>query len=329
MPCTEREFSHPRRKQIGFTLIELLCVCAVIGILLATLVPAVGWQILQARVGAETTALQGLATAVQASFESADLEGTNLAAIAGSVPSGIDATTFSASTSPGFLPATTLASDWFAKIARQMGAAPQLGVAPTPAAQPQVAAILFNGNNNSRFMLLGPANEATQQRFLIGSLVAAPGQLALPPLPNPINAQDPANLALFNDIWNTNWTSPAAVLPPSWTAGLAPGQIQAWQSALGGRNRLWQFCVQRIVCPKFNIVINNTHPTDNCYVYYNINGTLAGNSAVALANGGTVVIPGVYFGRLIQAYRGIAAPPTAQLFSQFCLRDNNEITLQD
>jgi hypothetical protein len=41
------------------------------------------------------------------------------------------------------------------------------------------------------------------------------------------------------------------------------------------------------------------------------------------------VIPGVYFGRLVQAYRGTAAPPAAQLFSQFTLRDNNEITLQD
>jgi prepilin-type N-terminal cleavage/methylation domain-containing protein len=314
------------RNKTGFTLIELLCVCAVIGILLATIAPAVGWQVLQARVKAEAASLQSLGAAAQASFESSDLEGTNLAAIAGSIPSGIDATNFSSSTSPAFLPATTNAYDWFAKIARQMGGTPQLGVAPTPAAQPQVAAILLNASGNGRFMLIGPASEPAQQRFLIGSLIAGPGQLALPPLPNPDNAQDPANLALFNDIWNTNWTSAGAVLPPTWVSALSSPQIQAWQG--GGGNRLWQFCVQRIVCPKFNIVVNNTHPTDTCWVYYNFNGTLSGGSATVAPNSGTVVISGVYFGRLIQAYRGTAAA-TAQLFSQFYLRDNNEITLQD
>ena len=317
------------KKPSGFTLIELLCVCAVIAILLATLAPAVGWQILHARVAAETTALQNLGAAAQASFESTDLEGTNLAAIAGSIPAGIDPTGFSSTTDPGFVPATTHASDWFAKIAQQMGYSPQAGVPPTPLAQPQVAAILLNANGNARFMLLGPTNEPNQQRFLIGSLVAAPGQFALPPLPNPANPLDSAEAALFNDLWNTNWTSLAAVLPPTWTAALTPAQIQAWQGAAGSGSHLWQFCVQRIVCPKFNIVINNTHPSDACYVYYNLNGALAGNSAVVPANSGTVVVTGVYFGRLIQAYRGTAPPPAAQLFSQFCLRDNNEITLQD
>jgi len=321
MPSTDRSHS-------GFTLLELLCVCAVIGILLATVAPAIGQQILQARVSAETSSLQGMGAAVQASFESTDLEGTNLAALAGSLPSGVDATNFSSSTDPTFVPATTNTFDWFAKIARQMGSTPQPGVAPTPALQPQVAAILVNANKNSRLMLVGPATEATQQRFLLISLMASADQLALPPLPNPSNPQDPGNLALFNDIWNTSWTSPAAVLPPSWMAALTPQQAQAWLGG-GGGGRLWQLCVQRIVCPKYTITINNTHPTDNCYLFYNFQGATYGASAVVAANTGTMVITGVYFGRLIQAYRGPAAPPSAQLFSQFILRDNNEITLQD
>ena len=312
----------------GFTLIELVCVCTVIGILLAMLAPVVGYQILRARVAAETAALQNLGAAAQASFESSDLEGTNLAAIAGSLPPGIDPTAFSPSTDPAFIPATTNAFDWFAKIARQMGDAPLLGVAPAPALQSQVASILVNANNNTRCMLVGPANEANQQRFLLVSLVAPSGQLALPALPNPANAQDPADLALFNDIWSTNWTNPSAVLPPSWTSGLAPAQIQAWQGTAAKGGRLWQLCVQRIVCPKFTITINDTHPTDNCYVYYNVSGS-ANSSATIAANSGASVIPGIFFGRLVQAYRGPAPPPTAQLFSQFILRDNAEITVQD
>jgi prepilin-type N-terminal cleavage/methylation domain-containing protein len=310
----------------GFTLLELLCVCAVIGILLATVAPGIGQQVIQARVTAENTSLQAIAAAVQASFESADLEGTNLAALAGSVPAGTDLTNFSSSTDPAFVPATTNTSDWFAKVARQMGGTPQPGVAPTPALQPQLARVLLNASNASRCMLIGPAAEAGQQRFLLVSLMAAPGQLAMPPLPNPQNPQDPADLALFNDIWNTNWSSPGAVLPPSWAAALTGAQVQAWLGGAGG-TRLGQLCVQRIVCPKYTITVNNTHPTDNCYLYYNFQGTVAGGSAVVAANTGTMVIIGVYFGRLIQAYRGTGPP--GQLFSQFTLRDNNEITLQD
>ena len=74
------------RAKAGFTLVELACACAVIGILLAIVAPAVGTRILQARVGAEAATLQAMAAAVQASFESTDLEGGNVAAIAGALP---------------------------------------------------------------------------------------------------------------------------------------------------------------------------------------------------------------------------------------------------
>ncbi len=324
----------PRIKRNGgpaFTLVELAAVCAVIGILLATIAPVIGYQILRSRVAAETTALQNLAAAVQSSFESTDLEGTNLAAISGSVPAGVDTTNFSPSTAPSYTPSSVNTNDWFVKIARQLGyslPAPAQG-SPVAGIPLPAAAVLFNANNLTRFMLPGPANESAQQRFLIVSLVASPGQLAIPQLPNQANLQDPADLALFNDIWNTNWTAPGATLPPSWTSALTAQQTLAWQGSGASGGRLWQLCVQRIVCPKYTITINNSHPTQNCYVYYNLNGSVAWSSASAPANGGVYLIPGVYFGRLIQAYRGTAPPPTAALFSQFTLRDNNEITLQD
>lgn len=316
-----------RRSEPAFTLIELIAVCAVLGLLAAVALPAVGSQIQRARVAAEAQNLHRLAGAIQASFESTDLEGTNLAALPGSIPSGVDATAPSASTDPNFVPATTTAADWFAKLTRQLGDVPQIGLAPTPALQPRVAANLFNSNRLARVLLIGPMTESTQQRFLLLSLMAPAGALTLPPLPNPANSQDPADLALFNDTWNVDWTNPAATLPPSWTAGLTAAQAQAWQGA--GSSRLWQLCVERIVCPKFTVVVNNSHPSDVCYVYYNLNGSSAGASTSVAANAGTYVITGVYAGRTIQAYRGTAPPPTAQLFAQFILRDNCEITLQD
>ncbi|HVW22213.1 MAG TPA: type II secretion system protein [Opitutaceae bacterium] len=311
----------------AFTLLEVLCVCAVLAILLATLAPAVGLQVSRARVSAEAASLRALAAAVQASFESTDLEGTNLAALPGSVPAGVDSTAFSSSLDPASTPATTNTFDWFAKVARQRGDVPVVGIAPTPALQPRVAQVLFNAQRNARVLLEGPLGESGQQRFLLLSLAAPAGELSLPPWPNPANPQDPANLALFADIWNTDWTNPAAVLPPTWTAALSAAQARAWVG--GGAGRLWQLCVQRIVCPKFTVAINNTHPADSCFVYYNLNGTTAGSSAVVGANAGTQVLSGIYAGRTIQAYRGAAAPPSAQLFSQFVLRDNAEITLQD
>jgi hypothetical protein len=155
------------------------------------------------------------------------------------------------------------------------------------------------------------------------------GSLSLPALPNPANSQDPANLALFNDTWNTNWTDPAAILPPTWISSLTAAQAQAWQGSHGSASKLWLLCAERIVCPKFNLVINDTHPTDNCYLYFNLNGTVAGSSTSVSAGAGTFVISGVYQGRTIQAYRGTLPPPAAQLFAQFILRDNCEITLQD
>jgi type II secretory pathway pseudopilin PulG len=316
----------PTERRTAFTLIELVGVCAVLGLLLAVVAPAIGFQVQQARTANEANALRALAAAAQSSFESTDLESTNLAALPGSIPADVDPTAFSVSTDPQVMPSTTRASDWFAKLTRQLGDTPTIGEAPTSALQPRVAAVLMNADRNNRIFLLGPANETGQQRFLIVSLMAAPGQLALPPLPNPSNAQDPANLALFNDIWNTDWTNPASRLPPSWVSGLTTAQVQAWQGSPGSLARL---CVQRVSCPKFSITVNNTHPTDVCTVYYNLNGTEAGNSAIVPANAGAFVIPGVYGGRLIQAYRGTAGPPAGQIFSQFILRDSSEITLQD
>jgi type II secretory pathway pseudopilin PulG len=320
-----------RRSGVGFTLVELACVCAIMAILLSTIAPVVGFQILRARVDAETSALRNLGAAAQASFESTDLEGTNIASLPGSVPSGVDTTNFSPSTGTAYAPASVNTNDWFVKLARQLGCslpAPSQG-SPVTGIPIPAAGVLYNSSNNARFMLEGPENEAAQQRFLIVSLIASPGQLAVPPLPNPSNTQDPANLVLFNDIWNTNWTAPGAILPPSWTAALSPGQVMDWQGSGASGGRLWQLCVQRVVCPKFSITINNTHPTESCYVYFNLNGAVSGSSVSVPADGGVYVIQGVFFGRLIQAYRGTGPPPSAQLFSQFTLRDGNEITLQD
>ena len=310
----------------AFTLLEIMLVMAVIGLLLALAAPVVGFQITQSQVAAETASLKTIAAAIQSSFLSTDLDGTNIAALPGTVPTGVSTTQFSTSTNSAALPASVASNDWFIKVARQMGYSFQGVSFPATGVPAQASGLVQNATRNRRILLVGPDNETTAQRFLLISLVGAPDQLTIPPLPNPANPQAPANLALFNDTWNTTWTAASSTLPATWTTALTAAQIQAWQG------RLWQLCVQHITCPKYNVVINNTDATLNCYVYYNFNGSTAGSSLTVLANAGsqTSATP-ILYGRTIQAWRGTAAPPSAgtSLFSQFILKEPAEITLQN
>jgi prepilin-type N-terminal cleavage/methylation domain-containing protein len=317
-----------RPSTTGFTLVELIVCTAIIGMLAAAGAPVIGLQVAQSRVQAETATLQAYASAVKASFESTDLEGTNLAALAGTIPSGVDPTNFSPSTSPSYAPSSVSTADWYIKLARQLGYSVPSPTQGSPVSQvpAQTAAILYNPNHNARVMLEGPSNESGRQRFMMVSLMGDGAQLALPPLPNPSNPQDPANLALFNDVWNTDWSSSTATLPPTWTAALSASQARAWTG------HLWQLCVQRIVCPEFNIIVNNSDPTLNCYVYYNFNGSTSGSSLSAAANSGSQMSPSpVFYGRFVQVWKGVNPPPdaSATLFSSFVLRDHAEISLQD
>lgn len=307
----------------GFTLLEVLCVCALLACLAAVAAPALGLRILRDRARTEDAALGALAEAARASFDSTDLEATNVAAFPASVPAGVDATRFSSSLDPAARPATTSAPDWFAKIARQLGHTPALGRPPTADVQPQVAAVLVNPDGNTRFLLAGPTGETAQQRLLFLSLMGPPDQLALPSWPDHADGQDPADLALFEDAWNADWDDPAAALPASWAARLTAEQAARW------RGRLWQLRVRRIVCRKCVLTLNNNHPSDNCYVCYNLAGASAASTATAPAGSGVSVVAGIPEGRLVRAYRGAAPPPAAQLFSQFNLRGDCEITLQD
>lgn len=316
---------RPTNSQPAFTLLEMVAVFAVMAALAAIALPAVGVQIAQVRIATESRELKSLADAVRASFTSTDLESTNLAALSGTVPSGVDATAFSVSTDVSLLPATTNTNDWFAKIARQLGDTPVVGQPPSWSAQPRLARVIQNANHLTRILLVGPTNEPGQQRFLLLSLVAAPGRLTLPAWPNPQNNQDTQNLAYFNDVWNTDWTSVGAALPSTWTQSLAAAQLAAWTSGSGS---LWQLCVERIVCSKFTLTINNSHPTSSLSVYYNFNGSTAGIETDVAASAGVVSVPSILAGRIIRAYlnTGTGSPT---LFAQFALRDNAEITLQD
>jgi hypothetical protein len=113
-------------------------------------------------------------------------------------------------------------------------------------------------------------------------------------------------------------------VPSYWGAILTPAQVAAWNGGSTGSN-LYRLRVVRIVVPRYVLSVSNTHPTANGYVYYNESTSPLLTSA---ANSGVTLSPGIMGGRVIRIYKG-AAVGTATLTSQFTLRENTDILIQN
>ncbi len=302
---------HARRVIRGFSLLEIVLVLFVLGLLAAALTPSVRDVVEKGRREAEGRALNELADTITASFDQTDLSTLNVAALPGMIGAGDSATTFSTSTNTPY--ATTGATDWFTKVARLRGLAPQAGIAPSPEAQPELARIAYNGLGNARLLVAAPA-EIGRQRFLLLSLLARTDQLVLPAYE--------ANAAWFDALWNNDWESRTAQLPGYWTGRLTPAQLAAWTSGSSGMTRVSQLCVRRIVLPKFTLTVNNNHAADSAFVSFNN----VSPAFTAPANSGASVTPEILGGRLITINRGTSLPGVEAL--RFRLRENATVTVQ-
>jgi len=300
-----------RRVIRAFSLLEVVLVLFVLGALATVFVPSVREVIERSRNDAERRTLDELADTITASFEATDLTNLNIAALPGTIGAGDSATTFSSSTLASY--GTTNAADWFAKVARLRGITPQVGVPPTPAAQPELARIAQNGLGNSRFVFAGP-DETGQQRFLIVSLMARSDQLALPAYE--------ANSAWFDALWNHNWESRTASLPAYWQTKLTPTQAAAWTSGSSGMTQLHRLCVRRIVLPKYRLTINNNHPTSAAFVSFNNTA----NAFTAPANSGANTTPEILGGRLVTINQGTTWPGVEAL--RLRIHSNDTIIVQ-
>lgn len=313
-PCLIRHRllrEHSVRAMHGFSLLEVVLVLFVLGLLAAALAPSVRDIVERGRRDAESRTLDELTANITASFEQSDLTNLNLAALPGTIGPGDSATVFSTSTSTPY--ATTGASDWFAKLARLRGVTPQIGAAPTPTVQPELARIAFNSLGNPRLLIAGPS-EAGRQRFLLVSLMARNDQLVLPAYE--------ANAAWFDAIWQHDFESRTATPPAYWSGRLTPAQLASWSSGSAGLTQVSRLCVRRIVLPKFRVTVNNNHPTEAAFVSYNNTP----NAFSAAANSGASVTPEILGGRLVIINRGTAWPGVEAL--RLTLRENPTITLQ-
>ena len=303
--------THGLRVIRGFSLLEIVLVIFILGILVAAVAPSLREVIERARRDAEAKSLDELAVTIATTFDATDLSNDNVAALPGTIGAGDTATRFSASTS--VTSATTAAADWFAKVARARGLTPQIGVAPTTAAQPALAQIAYNPTGNPRLLFAGPS-EAGRQRFLLISLTARSEQLALPAFE--------ASAAWFDALWNSDWESRTAQPPAYWTGKLTPAQLAAWTQGGSGLTQVYRLCVRRIVLPKFTVTVNNNHATDSAYVSFNN----VSPAFTAPANSGANVTPELLGGRLVTINRGTSLPGVEAL--RFRLRENPTITVQ-
>lgn len=299
------------RCRFGFSLLEIVLVLFVLGLMAAAVAPALREGIERSRRDAEARTLDELAGTIGATFDATDLTNDNVAALAGTIGAGDTATRFSTSTSA--TSAATAAADWFAKLARARGLTPQIGVAPTTAAQPALAQLTYNAMGNPRLLFAAP-NEAGRQRFLLVSLTARASQLVLPPYE--------VSAAWFDALWNNDWESRSAQPPGYWTGKLTAAQLAAWTQGGSGFTQVHRLCVRRIVLPKYTVTVNNNHLTDSAFVSFNNTSP----AFTAPANSGANVTPEILGGRLITLHRGPSLPGVQAL--QFRLRENAAIAVQ-
>jgi prepilin-type N-terminal cleavage/methylation domain-containing protein len=298
----------PRKR--AFTLIEMLAVMAIAAAVAAVGISSMTTRLRAALLTAEDKTLGDVERDMLASLESTDFVNRNIFPYA-DAPQSMVGTNWYTSVDTVFT--QTAAADWFAKIATMRGTT-FTTAAPTTAAQPQLAKLLFNSFSRARIVIPCPLNETGQQRFLICSLMENASKLQLPAYDGSDN--------WFEAVWNTDWTNPANSLP-GYIAGLmGPTQTGIWNGS-GKNSLLPSLRVIKVTVPKYTFVVSNSSGINNAYVYYNNNL----NTIVSLAGSGVTTSPPIIAGRLVQIYTG-TTPATAILYYQRWLRKNEDITVQ-
>jgi len=292
----------------AFSLLELLISLSIVAMVLGAAITGLPEIVLARSIAAEDALLADLQRDIVRSFDSADFDTENIAALAGEVPAGTALTHFSPSLDPVYT--STAASDWFAKVARLRGFTPTTA-APTPADQPALAALLYNRPGRARLLIAAPA-EPNRQRFLLISLHALPEKLALPPFTG--------TTADFDAIWHTEWESRTAALPVHWAARLDAPALAAWSG------NLFRLRVVRITLPRYTLNVSNGHATHHAYLYWN--GAAVGTpSLTRLAGAGSIVSPGILGGRIVRVCVGTSEAGATEV-RRIQLRQNNDVIIQ-
>ena len=320
--------TDPARPQ-GEFLLMLLVAVAIVGVLAGILAPVLANKLDDAQIRAESATLGSLRRDFEATYDAVDFNNLNATSVAGSgLPAGTVLTTFD----QGIAIASRIygqsivvdAAGWATKLAQKRGVTSYVvGASYSALTQNQYTAIAFNPYHVQRCLVVGPAGEQGQQRYLLISLMVPPYRVLA--FPSADSTQT------FNAIWDQSWESAQSQAPALWSTLLSPGQYALWNAASSNnRTNASRLLVERIVQPKYALTLADNSQTDTAWVDIGP----ASNAMVASPNSGTMLsstLPGftggILAGRLIVVRRGPSAA-TAYEVQRFFIYSDVNLTVQ-
>lgn len=322
-----RSIEH-RREGAEFLLMLLVAV-AIVGVLAGILAPVVANKLDDAQIQSERESLKNLRRDFEATYDASDYNNLNEASVPESgLPSSVEMTTFDqgASIAESLYGATVTVdgTGWVTKLAQQRGLTSYVvGATYTAITQNQYTTIAFNRYQLRRCLIIGPAGEPGQQRYLLISLMAPPYRMLMFPTND--------STQTFDSIWDQSWESTQAQAPSLWASLLTAGQYSLWNSvSSNNRTNASRLLVERIVQPKYLLTLANNSQTDTAWV--DIGPAI--NAIVSPANSGTVqsnslagFTSGILAGRLIVVRRGANAAAAYEVQRFFLYSDVN-LTVQ-
>jgi len=313
----------------GEFLLMLLIAVTILGVLAGILAPVIANKLDDAQIRSEKETLKSLREDFEATYDATDFNNLNEASVDESgLPTGIVFTTFDQGNGlAARIFGRSLVVDsagWVTKLAQKRGIVSYvIGATYTAQTQNQYTAIAFNSYNVQRCLIMGPAGEVGQQRYLLVSLMVPPYRsLAFP-------VKD--STQTFDSIWDQSWESTQAQAPTLWGSLLSAEQYSDWNIASSNnRTNASRLLVERIVQRKYTLTLANNSPTDTAWVDIGP----AKNAITASPNSGTIqsgslpgFVSGVLAGRLIVVRRG---PNTANAYEvqRFFIYSDVNLTVQ-
>jgi type II secretory pathway pseudopilin PulG len=317
------------RSSRGEFLLMLLIAVAIIGILAGILAPVLANKLDDAQMRSESEALMTLRKDFEATYDSVDYANLNEASVpASGLPPGTVMTNFDQANGIAariFSPTVTVdPAGWVTKLAQKRGVTSYApGDTFSALEQSQYTAIAFNAYNSQRCLVVGPAGEAGQQRYMLISLMVPPYRALAFPTADATQT--------FNSIWDQTWESVDSQAPATWATLMSRSQFSLWNTpSANNRTNASRLLVQRIVQPKYTLTLANNNPVDTAWVDIGP----AANAMVAAPNSGTSTSTalagfssGILSGRLIVVRRGPSAAAAYEV-QRFYLYSDVNLTVQ-
>jgi type II secretory pathway pseudopilin PulG len=321
--------STEKTRSRGEFLLMLLVAVAIIGVIAGILAPVIANKLDDAQIRSEAATLKSLRRDFEGTYDAVDYNNLNEASVASSgLPSGTVLTTFDQGNSIAsrIYGQTVLVepAGWVTKLAQKRGVSSYvIGAAYSALAQSQYTAIAFNPYQVQRCIVVGPPEEAGQQRYLLISLMAPPYRILSFPTAD--------STQTFNSIWDQSWESTQAQAPSLWSSLLTSNQCALWNTASSNnRTNASRLLVERIVQPKYTLTLANNSQTDTAWV--DIGPAI--DAIVSAPNSGTTQSSslqgfdsGILAGRLIVVRRGASAAVAYEVQRFFLYSDVN-LTIQ-